>query len=463
MVQAKIFEILSLFNRDEQKKFLKLVQSPYFNNESTLIRATEFLIASFQNSTPNKNKKEIHQAIFGQKPYNDTAIRVVFSKLYKLLCIFLNLEANQKNQVPVLKYLRKNHIEKHFIQILNQSRVAIENEGLKNEYYFDQSYNLYQEEYEFLKLQKRQGEYKAHEILYNIENAYFIKKLRHAVRINNIKTVNNITIDFPFMEHVLKHIDDYQLYNIPVLGYYYYSYLLQIHPSREEYFEKMRSMLLEHEAAFDADELRDNYFTLINYCIRKINEGSFHFNLILFNLYSKALDKGFLLEKGVISRFTYRNIAENGIKIGEYNWVDQFLFEFKIKLEKQYRTSFYSLQKARLYIVHQKYNEALELLSRISFEDPLIELANRLEKIRIFVELNEFDLAFYQLEAMQTYLRRNTGIGYHREHYQNFIHYTKRILKCKFGDTQSKLDLVKLIENESKVTERKWLIKILLE
>ena len=222
----------------------------------------------------------------------------------------------------------------------------------------------------------------------------------------------------------------------------------QVFPEQEEHFKALVGIISDSESDFDWDELRDNYFTILNYCIRKINAGDDSYLKTLFELYVKSLDKGFLIEKNTISRFTYRNIAETGIKVDEITWVDEFILAYKNKLETKYQASFYALEKARLYIVQNDFNEALGYISRISFTDPLIELANRLEKIRIFIELNQQDVADYQLDAMNSYMRRNKGIGYHREHYRQFIHYTKKMIRVVSTDKDQLNELLDQVRND---------------
>ena len=144
--------------------------------------------------------------------------------------------------------------------------------------------------------------------------------------------------------------------------------------------------------------------------------------------------------------------------MNEFQWVDEFISVYKNRLEEKFQNSFYALEKARLLIVQKEFNRALDSLSRISFTDPLIELANRLEKIRIFIELNQSDVADYQLDAMNSYLRRNKGIGYHREHYRQFIQYTKKLIRITSIDKMQIQDLILQVRNEPRLTERKWLL-----
>lgn len=458
MIDSKFIDILRLLDKEEQKNFLKFTLSPYYNSDKSLPLATEYLLEHQTDTSGKFTKEALHKFVFGKKTYSDVAIRVILSKLYKLICQFINTNPETPGSTRLLRFLRKNHQEKYFLQILQQKKQALESASLRNENFYDRSYRLFQEEYEFLKSQKRQIEYPSQQVLENIELAYFIKKLKHAIRVLSIQSINKIELELPFIHEIGNYIQSTHLIQLPVLAFYYYSYLILLNPNDEIHFDKIYRLLVENEIEFDEHELRDNYLMLLNYCIRKINDGDSRYNETLFNLYVKSLEKEFLLEQGVMTRFTYRNISESGIKIGKYNWVEQFLIENKNRLERKYRNSFYALQRGRLHIVNAEYNQALDLLSTLSFQDPLIELAYRLEKIRIFIELEEYDLAEYQLSAMDAYLRRKKGVGYHREHYQNFILFTKRLIKVVHSEPITRKELYALIEKSPKLTEKKWLL-----
>jgi len=461
MFKAKFIKIISFLQHESRKKLKDFIESPYFNKEQSVKIIGTAILDQLNKMPINLLKADLFSLACGTKPYYDTAIRVVLSKLYKLTIHFINTEykisASELNTNTLL-FLRKNHLDDHFLETLNKSKVFLNSQKLRNEKYYDGLYLILQEEYEYLKAQKRQGDYQTKEIFEGIEISYFIKKLRHCTRINTIKTINTLDLEFALIDEIINYITINELYKIPVLGFYYYTYLSQVFPEHEEHFKSLVGIISDSESDFDWDELRDNYFTILNYCIRKINAGDDGYLKTLFELYVKSLDKGFLIEKNTISRFTYRNIAETGIKVNEFTWVDEFISIYKNRLEEKYQTSFYALEKARLLIVQKEFNKALDYLSRISFTDPLIELANRLEKIRVFIELNQLDVADYQLDAMGSYLRRNKGIGYHREHYRQFIHYTKKVIKLTSSDKFQLQDLILQVRNEPKLTERKWLI-----
>ena len=88
-----------------------------------------------------------------------------------------------------------------------------------------------------------------------------------------------------------------------------------------------------------------------------------------------------------------------------------------------------------------------------------IELSTRLERIRIFYEMEELELSQYHIESMEIYLRRKSNFGYHSEHYKAFIHFMRKILKQMNPNKLQWTALRKQIEQEEKLTGRKWLLE----
>ena len=173
----------------------------------------------------------------------------------------------------------------------------------------------------------------------------------------------------------------------------------------------------------------------------------------------RGLDKEFLLDQGKLSRFTYRNIAEIGINLKEYVWVNEFLESYKLKLEKPYRESFYLLEKARVLSDQKKYNQAIAYLTQLSFNDQLIELSTRLERIRIFYEMGESELSQYHVESMELFLRRKKNLGYHSDHYKSFLKYMRKLLKTNPKEKKKFKQYALDIQTEEKITGKKWLVE----
>jgi len=147
----------------------------------------------------------------------------------------------------------------------------------------------------------------------------------------------------------------------------------------------------------------------------------------------------------------------------DFKMTEQFIANYKNKLQKDARNSTYALNMARLLCAKDKnYQEALQLLQKVSDKDLLNNLNAKILQLRIYWEIKEFSLLESHLEAMANFIRRKEVIGYHKENFLNIIKFTKRLLKVNFYDKAAIEKLKTAIEKEGIVSEKRWLLKQLL-
>ena len=176
-------------------------------------------------------------------------------------------------------------------------------------------------------------------------------------------------------------------------------------------------------------------------------------------LYKEGLEKELLLEQGRLSRFSYHNIVGTGLRSGQYEWTENFINTYKNTLEKQYRESSYSFNLARLAYSRQDYNETLSLLQKSNYRDLLLNLSAKTLLLKTYCELEEIDLLFSHLDAMQKYIRRKKVIGYHKTNYLNIIHFARRLITInKFDKTELNI-LAVAIKEEEILSEKQWFLK----
>jgi hypothetical protein len=461
MKTGKFISLYSKFTPKQRKSFYLFVKSPYFNSNLTLIDFLKEIEVVLFDLNSELNPIAIYNKIFNNTDYNSSKWRLILSQLFALAEEFIALELSKDQELKPLfltHYYRSSHLQKLFDQSIHEIKENLENSSIRNDHFYDYQYDISQEIYEWQVTNRRQEDYQMDKILDYIEIPYYIKKLKHSCRCNTLKTIHKMEINFPFLSDITTHIDTNELYKIPVLGFYYFTHLSQLQSGNEAYFQKALYILFNHENEFSHQELKENYITSLNYCIRKANLGQQNYLELLFDIYKRCLDKDYLIEFGSMSRFTYRNIAENGLKLKEFSWVKHFLESNKKFIEIKYRNSIYLLELARWNSEQKYFNEALNILNNLSFNDVLLELACRLERIKIFFEIKEIDLASYQLQSMDTFMRRKNQFGYHSEHYKKFVSYCNKLFKINIYEPQQIKSLYSQINSEDKFTERKWLL-----
>ena len=258
---------------------------------------------------------------------------------------------------------------------------------------------------------------------------------------------------------ILQHIDNQpSVLERPAVAVYYYCYLLQTQPNEATHFDTFKRLIIEHFAIFNSADIRVLYLLAVNYCIKKHNAGDEKYAFQGLELYKKALKDDFLLENGVLSRFSYRNIVAWALLEKDYDWTEKFINDYKNNLERTFRDSMYSFCLARLEFSRKNYQAALLLLQKAEYRDILLGLAAKVILLKIYYELQETDVLEAHLNSMKAYIIRKRVLGYHKKNYQNIIFYTKKLMTLNANALEIN-QLRESIKQERILTEKEWFLE----
>ena len=103
MQNNKVFSILQKFDKYEQNRLRKFVQSPYFNRNVRLEKLLEILLKDIkaEHSTISLNRSEIWDKIDHKGIYDDVKLRKDFSDLLRLTEKFID-----KNIMKTMGYMK---------------------------------------------------------------------------------------------------------------------------------------------------------------------------------------------------------------------------------------------------------------------------------------------------------------------------------------------------------------------
>ncbi|MCP4438143.1 MAG: hypothetical protein GY810_04295 [Aureispira sp.] len=160
-----------------------------------------------------------------------------------------------------------------------------------------------------------------------------------------------------------------------------------------------------------------------------------------------------------ISPYTYRSTIICGAQLQEYDWVEQFIFDYKSYLETKYRESTFQECLARFYFEKKDYQKAMELLSQVEFKDSLQNLNTRILLAIMYFEEDEFDALEALLNSMKAFIRRKRVMGYHKANYMNFAQMLIKVLYCPDFDKQAINELQSEIKDTTPLPRRQWLLE----
>lgn len=463
MKLTKLEQTIQSLSAKERRLFADFVVSPFFNRRDDLVRLNKWLLEG----KPLEPKETAFVHVYPEADFDRQRLHLAMSHLQRLAEQFLAYRHWQGKpaayETELVQALRQRGLELHFEEALRTAKQTLERHPLRNGDYYGRLGQILWEEARFDQSRNRTEVKFLSQLSDYADLAWLTQKLRFLClhRTQQILYKSGDTLQWSHeLEGILSRHD---LEQAPVVAIWYYCLKMLENSDSQAFFNKFKQTLLEQDRLFDADEIRDLHLFAINYCIRRVNDGHTAFFHDIMDFYKDGLAKGYLMENGVLSRFTYHNIVAAGLQTLEFEWVEDFIGRYKNALERTYRDSSYSFNLARLEFKRQRYGDALALLQHSNYYDPLLNLAARTMSLKIYWELREYDLLFSHLEAFKNYIRRKTVLGYHRANYLNLVRYTQQLMSINRFDRAEVESLKQKVLAEPVLTEREWLLEQLTE
>jgi hypothetical protein len=295
----------------------------------------------------------------------------------------------------------------------------------------------------------------------SLDTLYLAQKLRHACTQLSHQAVFKAEYDFGLLPKVLEAVESGGFLAVPAVALYYHCYHFLTDQQSLAHFQKFREVLRQNGALFPDSELKNLYLQALNFCIRKLNEGNVPFIREGWELYREGLDRGFLLDHGRLSGFTFNNVVAFGIKLEAFGEVADFIQKYQQHLEAGQRESYVHFNLARLEYTRHNHAAAMRLLQSADFKDLVNNLIAKTLLLKIYYELGEFDLLDSHLDSFRSFIRRRDVSDYHRQNYMNIIGFIRKILALAPSDTIGRVQLKEEIAKAEVLTEREWLSKCL--
>lgn len=436
------------------------MRSPYFNQRPEVFALFVWLEPFLKSGKPVPGKEQAFSVVFGDKNFDDHRIRMAASFLFQVARQFLLvndfLADTATQQLRLAHLLRQRKLPDMARQQQRSAAEAISLQKSRNADYQEQQYQFLLEKYRSEIDKPTDAPLQA--LSDQLDRSYLSRKLWQSCFMFSHQTVYNSRYDYGLLDAAIDQIEASIALQTPAVALYYHCYRALRTPEQKTHFQEFKRLLIQHSDIFPEEELRDLYVLAINFCIRQYNTGSAEYLPEQFDFYRNGLEKGYFLVEGVLSRYTYQNAATIGLVLHELNWVDQFIHQYRSKLPELYRESLFSLNLARLEYHRRRLDQALQLLQKADFKDLHLHLAAKTLQLKIYYELEAFDLLESHLQAFQVFIRRKKGLGYQRENYLNTIYFTRKMLEVHFFDKQKRAELSAEIEATKAIAEKEWLL-----
>lgn len=471
MFNSKLYAILLHFDKYDQNRCRKYLQSPYFNRSEALVQLFDILVKHINTSRKREGgkvkaliKEKIWRQLMGTKRYDDVRYRKFNSDLLKLVEGFLAQQVYETSPLEkaaaLMEAVAKRKIPKLTQTAIRSARRLSKQYDYRSADYYYEQYNIENKYYALAFENQRSDRSNLEDISENLDVFYIAEKLRILCAAITQTGLTTHQYDLSFIDEITQYLANRDYSSYPPVALYYQIYLMRTKTEEEEHYYKLKALLEEHSLSFPAKEAKDElYMAAQNYCIIRINRGNAKFNQELFALYNDLIDKGIIFAEDGLHPWYFKNIVFIALRCEEYDWAEHFIKDHQDKLPEVIRENSVTYSLAQVYFYQKKYPLVIQQLSTIEYEDVTYNLNSKTMLLATYYEMDEIEPLYSLMESFRAYLNRHkhdipTG---KRQRYQNLIRFTRKISRVLPGN-QKELDKIKKeMQQTSGIVSAKWL------
>ena len=455
--------MLKTLTSREKKAFLNFVSSPYPGTPPEVARLAEHLLGDKMAAPSARQSKAMaYPSVFGEDAdYNDARLRKKMEQLLRLLERFLVTESRTAEsfdfRLRLASLLAERKQTKLFRRLTEAPLPFPPDETDWTMEHFEQAACWYQLLYDYHSTIDREHDAELHRLITRCQTiAMLSRRLRGACIFRSNQKERAAWPPDPMLDWAIQTLPQADYAHLPLLQILFAGYQALETPDESEHFTRFRDGLLAAPACFTHADRRDLLLVAINFCSKRYNAGDTAWLDTQLELYDYGLREALLLENNWVTGYTFLNIGTLALIGRRYAWLEQFICDYREKVEPRYRESAAGFNQARLDYALKRYRPALSLLQQDLFDDVLLNLSAKTVQAKCFYELGEYDLLETHLDAMRKYIRRHKEVGYYGERYLNFTAVLRRVARARPSE---RTDLQQEIKAMPVLAEKEWLLE----
>jgi hypothetical protein len=479
MNNSTLIQLFKSLDKADRRQLRKVVVSPYFNQREDVTALFEYIDKHIDTGAPKLIKEKAFAAIYPKQKFDVDRFYYPMSSLTQIILKYLTMNELEQ-QTPqydrlLNRALRKRGAEKIYEKALFDAKTHLSEQPLRNaQFHLDNFMLSFGEEFDAKQQLHRDANFELQDIANNFHFYAISEVLRLAISLLSHQIVAKKEYNQPLLASVLliaeQHLD------VPAVATQYFAFQTLSSSNQKTiarsndntsdtegvFFRKLKTEITNNRKLFPETELRDLILVAINYCIRRQNSGELSYVHEALDLFQLGLKEGVLLESGVLSPYTYKNVLMLALKINNYDWAEQFLADYKSFLPEKERDNLYKYNYAIFCFRKKDYTKAIQLLQEVNLKEVLFNLDARRMLALIYYDLNEFNALDSYIESSKIYLHRQKELGYQKEAYANFFRIIEKLLKTDLKSSLIKEQLRQEIVETQLLAERDWLLSKLV-
>ncbi|MEM8582615.1 MAG: hypothetical protein AAGF87_00030 [Bacteroidota bacterium] len=470
---VRLLERLSLDERTDFEDWFEL--HPRFCNSPAVKLLAQLLAAIGEANHVALSKKLIFSRTFPGHPYKGDYLRKQTHLLYQALKTWLvqkQAKSGQSSNLSFLHELQERKLDRDFQLFSNQLSNELEKSERRDvDYFFDLQTFCRERDLFFGRQQERRYDSALQEQSEALDRYFILQKLRIACEMSNRNRIIDARYHPAFLKEVLHRLSEDGVYKEePAIAIYWSVWLtLQAEGSTDDY-ARLVELLASYPNVFESEELRSIYRYAQNFCIRKINAGVSDFKSHLLSLYQYQIDQRLFLVDGHFPANDFKNIITLGLRLENFEWVEQFMEQFHDSLSPDQYENVYNYGLAQYYFATKAYDRAIRLLRNVRFTDRYYDINGSIILLKTYLAQEDYESFHYFLDAYKIRLQRNREVAAsYRQSIVSFLRLCKRVGRLQERQTyMSKEELDKQsaklqakILNTAQLFDRQWLLNAL--
>ena len=476
MHSSKLIEVIKTLTTSEQKKVDQFLRSPYFFKGKVDPKQTElfeYIIQSYPNYDDERLQKgHVYEFLFPGEELVKGKLEKVMTFLLQSIQRFVVLDTSNpdhqgvRSALRLARFYRQKKLDRFFQKTLEKIRKEQKQIKQRDKEYFFEQYLIHKEisEYESF-YNTRNADLNLPATLKYLDLFYILAKQEYT---SWLLAQHKYHIPIDFQENIKAYEKLFPIFQdasgdeVPLIKVYNQVLLLLRDDDDDSPFPHLKELIQTYKQDLPLEQLKDLQALCRNYSIRQYNKGNRKYLREAFLLYREHLEEGYLYYHNGLLPSTIKNIVTLGLKLKEYNWVLDFLNQYRYRIVgTKFSDEVYSFNLASIYFSRKDYDQALEYLSE-SYEDWYYKIAARRLEIKIYYEtdsvlldpkLDAFKIFIYRIAKSKLPQLQKSGNN-------NFADLVKQIRSSKTSHNQNRLQkLLHKIKTKKVVAEEEWLIE----
>jgi hypothetical protein len=263
------------------------------------------------------------------------------------------------------------------------------------------------------------------------------------------------------IESLLEYMESNNIENTVNIRLQYSALLSNLQPENNDYYLNFKNLLYRNIKNLSKAEASTLFGPLESVIAQKINSGRTEFYNDIFETYVVELDNGIYTSgsTSTITALKFRNIYLCAIRLGKFEWAENFINEYKARLQKEDRQSIFELALARLNFEKKDFDKTLLHLHKVKTGQIFYKIDVKILNLMAFYELSHFESSLSLIESFRRMLNSNTSFtDQYREKNVNFINILNSLIKIRLDDDKEALLKLKVkLGSIDSLANRKWL------